>query len=158
MSFHRVTAIAVVICGLGLGCSDPSDAFHGVWEPVSTPSETVVVNGEPLLALGHYGREAAGVMYYRVPGGSRFEQLCPCAFVEHLSYNAADTTMKFETACGDATSRHLWNLELLEDPADGQRTIAATVSYANGEGGIDYVEFQRIDSEVPSRFKACPPE
>lgn len=157
MNFRSAAAVGLAVCGLALGCSDPSDQFHGVWEATSLPADTVVVNGEPLMALGHYGREVSGIVYYRIPGGSRFDPACPCSYVEHLSYNADDSRMKFETGCEDA-SRRLWSLELMQDATDGQPVIAATVRYADGQGSSDYMEFQRVDREVPTRQKACPPE
>ena len=158
MSPRQATALVLASCVLGLGCSDPRDAFHGVWEPASPLVESDVVAGEPVVALGHYGREVAGVVYYRVTGGSRFRQPCPCSFVDHLSYDSEAAKMKFETACDTQSQRHLWSLELVEDPTDGQPIIAASVNRADGQGPTDYLELRRVDTDIPARYKACPPD
>lgn len=139
------------------GCSNPNEVFSGVWQPVED-GEYIVIDGVPTLALGHFGREVAGVVYFNVPGGSLFRQPCACAFVDHLRYNADESTLEFESVCDGQPVAVLWNLELTDDPLTGETVLQADVRQADGLSVTDTITFRKVEDVVSDAQRACPPE
>lgn len=158
-----IAVVAVFGAVVFSGCSNPNDDFTGRW--VSTRVDvtgqpvpyTGVIEGVPVLAIGHYGPEVAGITYYGVAGGSQLQELCPCAFVDHLRANTIDGALEFETQCSTASDAAYWKLTLRRDALDGETYLEGTVGRADGVGGSQQVSFRRESNEVVEADRQCPP-
>lgn len=154
MRVARLVPLAVAAL-LAAACVDPSTLFTGRW--VSEEHHDGVVRGTPVLALGHYGLEVAGVVYYLVKDGITYEAPCACAFVNHRSNDPGEGTLAFETVCDDVVAS--WRLALTSDPTTDETWLEGTVAPADGStDGELTVRLRLEDTLVREEDKLCPPE
>ncbi len=156
-SISIASSAAIPLVLLAVACSNPNDLFSGLWEPVSYNATSTIIDGVPTLALGQYGREVAGVVYFKVPGGSQFRQPCACAYVDHLRYVGDDATLDFETRCEGHSVATLWGLELLDSPATAEVTLIARFKRADAQSDLEEITFRRVQSFVDDAQTRCPP-
>ena len=168
-----ITRLAIVVASVTLvGCEDPNKMFEGVWT-TDTVFESELEGhlvGTPMLAIGHYGLEMTGLVYFRASDG-QFTDSCPCALIKGDIAGAVDFDdgrVSFTSACletagsGDAGSVDFsqaqqvsWELTLGDEPDPDERTLTGTVSRA---GQSESVVFKRSLREVPDAQRMCPPE
>lgn len=151
-------ALVAILLGAAAapGCDDPNEVFTGRWESRLPPHEGLV-EGAPVLALGHFGREVAGVAYFKKlePGGAAYDEDCPCAFVEHQGIDLDTPRVSFSTECLASGVVLDWDLELVEDGED--RLLEGTVTSALGGDVAVAVSLEKTEDFVLAEDKECPP-
>lgn len=152
-----VAALALVCLA---GCEDPNSVFEGHWVSNVEYSGTYF-NGRPELALGHYGQEVAGVVYFKTGQvGTGHVAGCPCGFVGRSSLDLDARRVVFNTVCetpGDEPAEPLdWILEIVDD--DGVRVLDGTVQLTSTGEQVEQVTLQLTTTTVSDSLKRCPPE
>lgn len=153
-------ALALALASQAPGCTDTSTIFSGRWESQDAPLDGLL-HGVPVLALGHYGREVAGVAYFMASAatGTLFDTACPCAFVEYNTLNVDRGTLVFETQCDASAPLVRWSLTLTADAATGDPVLEGTVARSDGqEGPVEQVRLQRVREGLTDAERQCPPE
>ncbi|MCB9727582.1 MAG: hypothetical protein H6744_02680 [Deltaproteobacteria bacterium] len=150
-------ALALVAASLAvwpsLSCDQVNSMFAGLWRS-TLPAASGPFAGAPELAIGHYGREIAGVAYFKiVQGGSEYVAECPCAFIENKRVDLDARTVDFATKCDDLQLD--WSLTLREEGT--RRLLEGTVTRADGGPGSAEVQLERDDEFVRDEDKLCPP-
>ena len=143
----------------GAGCVDSSHIFSGRWESEDAPLQGLL-HGVPVLALGHYEREVAGVAYFMANSatGTLYDPACPCAFVEYNALDVDEGTLAFETQCDAASPLLLWALTRVEDAPSGDVFLEGTVSRSDGQPGpVIEVRLRRVETTVTDGERQCPP-
>ena len=75
----RISWFLMMMFGV-MACEDPNKMFEGVWVSTDDAYDELegALVGAPTLALGHYGRDLTGLVYFHEAlGSSSFEQGCP---------------------------------------------------------------------------------
>jgi len=149
-----------------LGCEDPNKMFEGVWETTLPEHDDLdgQLQGAPTLAIGHYGRDLPGLVYFHETlGASAFTLTCPCAVINQGIGDTIDLDnrrVSFSTTCHDQTSETVsldWELLMGDESDPLDRTLAGTVQRSDGALGLVPVEFVRVSLEVEESDKQCPP-
>ncbi len=143
-----VLAASVV---LGSACGDASHMFSGMWR-----SEEGVaagwLEGQPELAIGHYGPELTGVVHYVDDAGIA---LCDCAFIEQLDVDLDGESFEATTdaPCGEGLL--VWALTINDDGAD--RRLVGTVHHRVDQVSSEpvAVSFVLDDTFVPHDKRVC---
>ena len=155
-----VAAVLLALATLSGGCVDTSTIFSGRWESQGAPLDGLL-HGVPVLALGHYQREVAGVAYFMASSatGTRYEAACPCAFVEHNTLDLDLGTVVFETRCDDDAPLVRWSLTRVDDGANGEVFLEGTVARSDGQAGpVEHVRLLRVREGLTDEERQCPPE
>ena len=177
-------ALAALALGAAGGCEDPNEMFTGRWASVLPESSagTDPFDGAPLLAIGHYGREVAGVAYFhQVQGGSSLEPGCRCAFIDHRGVDLDRSRLEFSSrfdvgelvGCSNPT-RLDWSLTLQSSLTDDEREellaagasedllaslpfrmLRGTVKPANESSGGWAVALVRLSVELAESDRLC---
>jgi hypothetical protein len=146
-------AVGLTALWPSVACEDLNQMFTGLWR-ASAASPGGPVEGAPELAIGHFGREVAGVAYFKiVAGGSEFVSACPCAFIEHQQLDLGRRTVRFATQC-DGGPRLDWRLELSIEGA--RRFLDGEVTRADGGPGSAQFRLERAEEFVRDAEKQCP--
>jgi hypothetical protein len=153
----------LAVCTVLIGCEDPNEMFHGLWESTATSSEAPY-EGAPLIALGHYGLEVTGVAYFhQAIGQSKLVSDCPCAFVVHQGVDLDEKVVRFSTSfeampCeGDGTDLD-WELVLGTDPLTEDKVFEGSVTSSDGSLAAFDVKLRRISRYISPAHRLCPPE
>jgi hypothetical protein len=153
-------ALAVTLTALAAtACEDPNEVFTGRWEATEVAS-VGLYEGAPLLAIGHYGREVAGVVFFRsAPGGSENTDVCPCAYVDHQRLNLSTREVVFRTdPCSATGSAALdWHLAIVDDDETGERHLEGQVRWADGTPGEESVRLLQTETFVRDEDRICEP-
>ncbi|MGM0574805.1 MAG: hypothetical protein ACQEXJ_03620 [Myxococcota bacterium] len=141
-------------CAAALGagaCDNPNEMFTGRWE--ADQAHDGVITGAPIVAMGHYGREVAGVVYFDLfPGGPPVEA-CPCAFIDRPEVDLDAREVEFDTTCPGAVPQR-WQLTLEERGDD--LVLVGTVRPADGSPDEVSVELVNKARFVGDEDKECP--
>ena len=150
----RWSVLAAAFVGL-MGCEDPNSMFSGRW---ASTSETKgdLLEGVPELALGHFGLEVAGIVFYRIPGGALPVSDCPCSYVEHRWIDQDERRMEFSTSCGDVSTSLLWRLEIVDDADSDERHLVGKVTPADGSAGSADVKLLFETALLAPEDRQCP--
>ncbi|MEZ4265180.1 MAG: hypothetical protein R3F39_02290 [Myxococcota bacterium] len=136
------------------GCDELNQMFTGLWRATSVEADGLF-EGSPELAIGHFGREVAGVAYFKiVQGGSQYVAECPCAFINHEQLDLDARTVRFSTTC-DGSLVLDWRLKLTSEGA--RRFLEGEVTRADGGPGTAVVRLERAEESVRDEEKQCPP-
>jgi hypothetical protein len=147
-------AVATLASGLTSGCDDLNEMFTGLWRATAVEAEGLF-EGSPELAIGHFGREVAGVAYFKiVQGGSEYVASCPCAFINHEQLDLDARTVRFATVCDDGLALD-WRLTLSFEGS--RRFLDGEVTRADGGPGRAVVRLERSEESVRDSEKQCPP-
>jgi len=157
---HRATSrravarasVAVLLLSLA-ACQDPSRMFTGRWEAMEVVTSDWLPDGLPELAIGHFGPELTGVVWYLdenglLGGGDG----CPCSFIDHRSVNL--TTRVFT-----ATTTHcsgdvwIWRMERVDD--EEELLLVGTVSDPSHTGREEVITLRLVDRFIPEERKRC---
>jgi hypothetical protein len=172
LSFHHpwlaLSALAFSLCQV-TACEDPNKMFQGIWTTNDAYADLDAhFVGTPMLAIGHYGLEMTGLVYFRA-GDGEFTSTCPCALIKGDIGGAVDFDdgrVSFTTSCLEAVDPETgagvfsdasvsWELDLGDEPDPDERTLTGLVSRA---GESVQVQFERSLRDVPSEQRMCPPE
>ncbi len=155
----------VLACGLlaTTGCDNPNTMFHGTWVSTFPAYDGALVGqleGAPVLAMGHFGQEVAGVVYFRVDAaGPLLETDCECAFLEHQSIDFDTRSVVFSTSCyhGELSAPEplIWTLTLVGEGLDSERELSGTVRRL-GDSHEELVQLLQQADFVLDEDKACP--
>ena len=169
-SWPFMAALVLLSSLLGAACDSPSTMFTGRWETLEIEASDGLFEGSPVVALGQYGAEVAGVLYHlKSPGSTTFNEDCPCAWLQHHRVNEAEKEVQFTTICQppEATftgPRLHWRLRLEDDERDEEEIVVdgllvgtVRIDGAPEDEGIP-VSFVRIYDYLASADKRCPPE
>ncbi len=167
-AWRRGRALATTVLGVAAltalwaapACTDTSTIFSGRWESEDAPLSGLV-HGVPVLALGHYQSEIAGVAYFMASSatGTLFDADCPCAFVEHNTLDVDRGTVVFETQCDPDAPLIRWSLTRDEDGATGEVFLEGTIARSDGqEGPVEQVRLRRVREGLTDAERQCPPE
>lgn len=160
----RVLACALLCTALALGgCDNPNTMFHGTWVSTVPPYEDALqgqLEGAPVLAMGHFGQEVAGVLYFRVDAaGPLLAAECECAFVDHQSIDLDARSVVFSTTCyhGELSPPEplIWTLALQGGGFDADRVLSGTVRRL-GDDKVEPVELLLQVDFVLDEDKTCP--
>lgn len=162
---HRITPSArfmvarwwvLLVALLGLmGCEDPNSMFSGRWVSTTETGDDLL-EGVPELALGHFGLEVAGIVFYHMPGGAILASDCPCSYVEHRWIDQDERRLEFSTTCGDEASALLWRLEIVDDSDRDERLLVGKITPADGSAGSAEVELRFETSLLAPEDRQCP--
>ena len=139
-----------LVAMITVGCEDPNKIFGGTWRSWQLPNRTLY-NGSPVLMVGHYGQEVAGLIrFHRAPGASALDQECPCGYIERGVANVDTLRVKFTTGCaGNPDAPKVdWSLYIFDD-AD-ERFLKGEVMASDGQGDAEEVEL-KLDEDSPIR-------
>ena len=148
------------------GCEDPNKMFEGVWETTFPAHDDLdgQLQGAPTLAIGHYGRDLTGLVYFHETlGASAFTLTCPCAIISQGIGDTIDLDnrrVSFSTTCHDQTSETVsldWDLTMGDESDPEDRSLTGTVQRSDGGPDAVPVEFLRVSLEVEESDKQCPP-
>ena len=161
---HALIAASLTlgVC-FGAGCQDPSTLFTGVWTAEAFDSEGLLP-GVPRLAIGHYGPEATGVVYFHpAVGASERVALCPCAFLDARSANPDTGVLQLTTQvdpalCGAWSGPVAldWTFKLGSDPESGDVLLLAELRASDGSGAVSTVTLVRETTGVAQALRECP--
>lgn len=161
---RKASVALLTVLVAGAGCDNPSTMFTGRWEPRVDEDPTGLLAGWPVVAMGQYGAEVAGVIFHmESPEGTSFSQGCPCSWLEHYRVDSAGREVQFTSQCAppeaDLSGPKLrWRLSLEEDEETGEALLVGTV----GVDGADEDEavpltLVRVDDYLRDEDKRCPP-
>ncbi len=138
------------------GCVDPNEMFSGRWESRLEPYSGLL-EGAPVLALGHFGLEVAGVAYFKQqqPDGALYVEACPCSFIEHQDVDLEDARLAFSTSCGGPAQTLDWDLERVEEGSEV--VLQGALRAATGGGEAIGVELVLADEFLSEAERECPP-
>lgn len=154
-------ALAAVVCA----CEDPNTIFHGKWVSQLAPYEAALegeLDGAPIVAMGHYGQEVAGIVYFHVDQrGPLLEESCACAYIEHQTLDLDARKVVFSTECAEGAAPDprvlIWTLALEGSGFDEDRALHGTVRLGDGAPGQVDVSLLRQSAFVLEEDKQCPP-
>lgn len=136
------------------GCDNLNEMFTGLWKATSVDAAGLF-EGSPELAIGHFGREVAGVAYFKiVQGGSEYVVSCPCAFINHEQLDLGARTVQFATVCDSGLGLD-WRLTMSSEGS--RRFLDGEVTRADGGPGRAVVRLERTEDSVRDAEKQCPP-
>jgi len=138
-------------CAL-VACTDASRRFSGRWEATAALDEAWL-DGRPELAIGHFGAELTGVVWYNDDYGVVPQAACPCAFIDQDRIDLDDGSFVITTErCAGPVL--VWTLASVEDD-DGEVALEGEV----GPSGVQPVaiKLERTDTFVPDDVRACDP-
>ena len=158
-------AACVVLC---TGCEDPNKMFEGVWTTDESFDDLEgQFVGTPMLAIGHFGLDLTGLVYFQADPG-KYTQACPCALINRelgppVDFDARQ--ISFVTSCLEAVDPDegtssfsdlslAWDLTMGDEPDPEERTLSGEVRFG---GESIPVHFERIRLDVPEERKQCPP-
>lgn len=159
------SAICIVLVGTS-GCEDPNKMFEGVWKADGSLPDL----GEPVLAIGHFGLDLTGLVYFQ-PAPGKYDSTCPCALIEQdigdtIDFDGREISFisscleSFDPNTGTRTFSDLsfsWSLTMgEEEPDPGARTLWGQVVKPESEPA--QVQFTRSSLSVSDKLKQCPPE
>lgn len=129
--------------------------FSGVWRSEDT-LDAGWLEGQPELAIGHYGPELTGIVHYIDDAGLAVDERCACAFIEQLDVDLDGETFEAttEVPCGEGLL--VWALTIDDDGAD--RRLVGTVRHRLDQVYSDpvAVSFVLDDTFVPDDKRECP--
>ncbi|MCC6620657.1 MAG: hypothetical protein IT385_05355 [Deltaproteobacteria bacterium] len=138
-------------CSL-VACTDASRMFTGRWE-ATAPVDQAWLDGRPELAIGHFGAELTGVVFYQDDYGVVEQADCPCAFIDQDRLDLDREEVVFETEHCDQPIL-IWSLARFEDD-DGDLFLVGRV----GPSGVTPVDItlSLTDTFVPEDLRECEP-
>lgn len=153
LSPRRARAAGLIAAPLLLAtCSNASHMFSGMWTTEAT-LDAEWFAGRPMLALGHFGPEITGVVWF-LDAESLPDTACPCAFVDQQDVDLADRRFVATTTLCDGQTRLIWQLEYDDAGADprlvGDVRLAADDTYPPLA-----VSFVLDDEFVPDERREC---
>ncbi len=146
-------ALALALSGaLVGGCEDVSRMFAGRWGSTNV-LQSEWLSGRPELAVGHYGPEVTGVVYFANAAGVVVGP-CRCAFLDHQSVDLAAERFRATTELDCDGSVWLWDLAVEVDDND-DLFLVGTVETTDGTSRSLPLRLELIDRFVPEDRKAC---
>ncbi len=166
--------LCTVSCVSVSACEDPNKMFEGVWRSTTEAYDDLdgAMVGAPTLAIGHYGQDLTGLVYYKAAlNASAYTETCQCALIEQSStrqpIDFVERRINFTSLCHEYTQAEPedsevvsldWTLTMGDEPELMDRTLVGTVRRSDGEKGEVTVQFKRVSLLVAEADKQCPPE
>ena len=163
---HRTVAcvlLALFSTVSGYGCDSPSSMFTGRWEQ-DTHETVSPLGGWPVVAIGHYGHEVAGVTYLHEQGSlTSYLPGCPCVWIDHYRVDLSKAEVQFTTRCeeGGVSPEQIlnWHLTFEVDEETGDDLLVGTVSPESEEiPDVPNLRLIRTGDQLTEADKQCPPE
>lgn len=162
-SLHVCVLVMILMSASAVACDSPSSMFTGRWE--QTTRESVdPLGGWPVVAMGHYGDEVAGVTYLYEEGSIiSYLPSCPCVWIDHYRVDLSRAEVQFTTRCEESAAGmnqtlH-WHLEFQVDDETGEELLVGTVAPEAGEVPTEpNLRLVRTQDGIVDKEKQCPPE
>lgn len=126
--------------------------FAGRWASTDV-LQSSWLSGRPELAVGHFGPEVTGVVYFANAAGVVTEP-CPCAFLDHLSVDldAERFRVTSELACDGSV--WLWDLSIETDVNDDVFLVGSVETTDGTERSLP-LRLELIDRFIPEERRDC---
>lgn len=142
----------VITIGAAPGCLDRSTMFEGLWISVDDV-ELGWIDGQVELAIGHFGAELTGVVYFLESDGIQPDSDCGCRFIDNKSTNLDAQT--FVATITDCDGEILGLMLALDDSTGDETQLTGTLLDTVTQTSVD-VTFVQQDEFITDARKVCP--